>query len=104
MSRHKIIDAIAVIFLAIFMVAIFFLPSLKEAFLQALCVPEFALMKKASCTFGYLLLYMIPFVSVCWLVIRLSTKITKFASLVSPDSQLCKGIGKLYQKIKVLDG
>jgi hypothetical protein len=104
MSRQKVIDIIAVLFLAIFMIAIFLLPSWKEAFLQVFCIPETALVKNAFCTSGYLLLYLIPFLSVCWFIIRLSTKITKFASLVDPDSQLCRGIGKVYEKIRFLDG
>ena len=104
MSKQKIIDIITVLLLVIFMAAIFLVPSLKDYFLQILCIPEVVLMKNAACTFGYFLLYLIPFVSVSWLIVRVFVKITKFASIVDLNSGLCKEIGVIYQKIKVLDG
>jgi hypothetical protein len=104
MSRQKIIDILALLLIVIFMVAIFLLPSLKQASLRLLCMPEASIVKAAPCTYGFLFLYLIPFASVSWLIIRVFTKITKFASLVQPDSQLCRGIGTLYRKIRFLDG
>jgi len=103
MSRHKIVDIIGVIIILTFLIAIFLLPPLKEFFLKYLCIPEASLMKDVQCTYGYLLLFVIPFVSTAWLMIRVFTKMTKFAALVQPDSQLCRGIGTVYRKMKFMD-
>ncbi len=104
MSKQRIVDIIGVIIILAFLIAIFLLPPLKEFFLKYLCLPEAYYLKGVACTYGYLLLFVIPFVSTAWLMVRVFTKITKFASIVQPDSQLCRGIGGLYRKIKFLDG
>ena len=105
MSKQKILDALAVIIIAAFLIAIYLIPSLKEALLQILCNPGIAkFATQALCLNGPFILYFMPFISSCWLILRLFVKITKFASIVDLDSSLCKGIGMLYRKIKALDG
>ena len=104
MSKHRIIDIYAVFSVALFIAIIFFIPPLKEAFLKIFCLVQISEKATVICANGLFILYIIPLLSICWLVIRVFTKLTKFASIVEPDSRRCQDIGRIYQKIKVLDG
>jgi len=105
MSKQKIVDVIAIVMIAVFLVIIYLVPPLKDEVLKIFCSPE---IPKAAgpviCVNGLFILYMVPFFSASWLILRLFVKITKFASIVDMNSKLCKGIGNVYQKIKALDG
>ena len=105
MSKQKIVDVIAVVIVLGFLVIIYLVPPLKDEVLKVFCNPEIAkVASPALCLNGLFILYMVPFFSASWLIIRLFVKITKFASAVDLDSKICKGIGNVYQKIKALDG
>jgi hypothetical protein len=103
-SKKRILDLLAILLVVVFFLAIFVLPPLKNAFLQIFCLLDTSLLRQPACMVGSFLIYAIPFLSASWLILRLFVKITKFASIVDVNSRLCKVIGMLYQKIKVLDG
>ncbi len=103
-SKKRILDLLAVLLVVAFFLAIFVLPPLKNAFLQIFCMLDTSLLGQSACMLGSFLIYMVPFLSASWLILRLFVKITKFASIVNLNSHLCKVIGMLYQRIKVLDG
>jgi len=105
MSKQKIVDAIAAVIILVFLIIIYIVPPLKDEVLKLFCNPEIAkVATQAVCLNGLFIIYMVPFFSASWLMLRVFVKITKFASIVSVDSQICKGIRAVYQKVKVLDG
>ncbi|MCX6815101.1 MAG: hypothetical protein NTY20_05640 [Candidatus Aenigmarchaeota archaeon] len=105
MSKQNIVDVIAVVIVLVFLVIIYLVPPLKDEVLKVFCNPEIAkVATQAVCVNGLFIMYLIPFFSASWLILRVFVKITKFASVVSLDSRVCKGIGVIYQKIKILDG
>jgi hypothetical protein len=105
MSKQKIVDVIAVVIILVFLIIIYVSPPMKEEVLKIFCNPEIAkVATQAVCLNGLFILYMIPFFSASWLLLRVFVKITKFASIVDLNSRICKGIGTIYQKIKMLDG
>ena len=104
MSKKRIIDLLVVFLVAVFFMALYLLPPLKNAFMQIFCLLDISLLRQSTCMLGSILIYMIPFFFSSWLLIRLFVKVTKFASVVSLNSRLCQVIGMLYQKLKVLDG
>lgn len=104
MAKKWVADLLALAGIIVFLIAIYLLPPLKQAFLDILCYPEDAIFKLSFCSYGPLLFYMFPFFCSCWLLIRFSIKLTKFASLVDEDSYVCKAIGSVYEKVKALDG
>jgi len=105
MSKQKIVDAIAAVIILVFLIIIYIVPPLKDEVLKLFCNPEIAkVATQAVCLNGLFIIYMVPFFSASWLMLRVFVKITKFASIVDLDSRICKGIGAVYQKVKVLDG
>jgi len=105
MSKQKIVDAITVVIILVFLIIIYVSPAMKDEVLKLFCNPEIAkVATQAICVNGLFIIYLVPFFSASWLILRVFVKITKFASIVSVDSQTCKGIGVIYQKVKILDG
>jgi len=105
MSKQKAVDVVAAGIVVFFLTAIFAIPAVRDWMLEMFCNPEMSRIASAmACANGLFIIYLIPFFSASWLIIRLFVKITKFASIVDLDSRICKSIGVVYQKVKILDG
>jgi hypothetical protein len=105
MSRQKAVDAVAAAILVFFLIAIFVVPAARDWMLKMLCNAEMSrIASTVACANGLFIIYLVPFFSASWLIIRVFVKLTKFASIVDLDSRVCKSIGVVYQKVKVLDG
>jgi len=105
MSKQKAVDLIAAGIIVFFVIVIFAAPAIRDWMLKMFCDLEMSrIASTMACANGLFIIYLVPFFSASWLLLRLFVKITKFASIVDLDSRLCKAIGVVYQKVKVLDG
>jgi len=105
MSKQKAVDVVAAGIVVFFLIAIFAVPAIRDWMLKLLCNPDMSrIASSVACMNGLFIIYLVPFFSASWLILRAFVKLTKFASIVDLDSKVCKTIGTVYQKVKVLDG
>lgn len=77
MSKKKIVDVFAIVIIAVFLIAVYLLPQLNQLIMQVLCTLD-TLIKQDTCDIGRLVFYMIPFIAVAWLVIRIFGKLLEY--------------------------
>jgi len=105
MSKQKAVDVVAAVIVIFFLIAIFAIPAIRDWMLKMFCNAEMSrIASSMACANGLFIIYLIPFFFASWLILRVFVKLTKFASIVDLDSKVCKAIGTVYQKVKVLDG